>query len=1005
MNGIERVLLSMPDKYRLLLLVLAMVPVIIISAYLTTDTGTTWLITGAIMAVLFLTRPIWLPPDHGITQIRKLSIQFSVLLLVATQNLWRHPLTALSHDWSSSLPPEWQSRILPLEAILTGLVIVLAVLVIFAVNYFMRPNLVMGHKKTPLEEEFPEKTYKQELEQFCHVLREDLNKLDRETNWSYQYFTPLSAEVEIITNDVRRKRIEPLLTAMRRQTTRNTQDNNTNQVYQVLGDPGSGKSVSLRKLCRELLDEVNASGKVPVYINLRDWTTTNEWTETTPPNTRVLYDFVEKNLKTRLNSYFADDFINKYFRKMYDNGRLFLILDSFDEIPCVLDKSETSWLIDSLSQTIYAFLANGPDSRGILSSRLFRRPTRAFRSSVILEIRPFSEWQINQLLVNYFGQDQALMKAWLRENPDLISIARNPFSATLIVDYAKDHQMQAPANQAELYAEYIEKRLQKCQERLTEADLSITDIKKCAEGIAHLMLDTQELGLEAPRAFLINNLTSHPRDKVEKVIALLKYAGLGRLGSETDPRFSFCHRRFNEYFVVQKFIADPFLIKLDAIPSDSRWRDALTLYAEVAAIDKAKEIANFCWEEVKRAESVKMEDETYRRAVHSLRFLKDAFRARTAPLIDFRDALADFIARQIASGDPIAAKIGVEATGLLPQERINPILLQALDMQNTLISATVLKSCRHIGQIDMAMQGKLMDYVGGLNRWQLFVDRKEFLFSLKLANNLRFLYDFSKARIIDTFLATVGMLISCTSFIAVLFYLSVMIKQKLHGELFSNKTFDYFRMILLSFVICMFTITEQVWIAPSLDVFYHMANIDRKILFVFMFIMITISVPFYYMYILITNHSVYLVRKSKETRRRMLFVVLYVLVLGSLGVLIAHIATLLPEWARISVVILWLTVSLILGFWYIVGETSQILNERRQLESLTRRMSFDRTEIAEYFLRFQSTSNRQKFVEHLQLREVRVTGEWPEGRCPSRRNDPATSVLMQLEEHWRGLDR
>lgn len=81
------------------------------------------------------------------------------------------------------------------------------------------------------------------------------------------------------------------------------------------------------------------------------------------------------------------------------------------------------------------------------------------------------------------------------------------------------------------------------------------------------------------------------------------------------------------------------------------------------------------------------------------------------------------------------------------------------------------------------------------------------------------------------------------------------------------------------------------------------------------------------------------------------------------------------------------------------------IQEKHQLKNFVRRSSFSRTEISEAFLNFEFETNRLKFVEHLRSRDVKVTGEWPDGRCPSKRNDPATTVLMQLEERWRGLDR
>jgi Cdc6-like AAA superfamily ATPase len=161
----------------------------------------------------------------------------------------------------------------------------------------------------------------------------DLKKIDMDTNWSDRLFTPLDAEVEVQSGFRRFKKVTDLLSAIR--------SDRISKVFLVLGDPGSGKSVSLRKLCGELLQESTQTGKAAIYINLREWDSKKNWTEETPPSVNDLYDFVVQNLKSR-GTRDTSDFIDKFFHKLFESGRLFIILDSFDEIPSVLDVSEDS---------------------------------------------------------------------------------------------------------------------------------------------------------------------------------------------------------------------------------------------------------------------------------------------------------------------------------------------------------------------------------------------------------------------------------------------------------------------------------------------------------------------------------------------------------------------------------------------------------------------------------------------------------------------------------------
>ena len=253
----------------------------------------------------------------------------------------------------------------------------------------------------------------------------------------------MDAEVEIRTGNRKLKKVTDLLTAIK-------SDRNS-KAFLVLGDPGSGKSVALRKLCRDLLDEADATGKVPMYINLREWTVEDGWSEDNPPTVQQLYDFVLNNLKNRGDIYTAE-FLDRYFKKMLDHGRFFLVLDSFDEIPAVLDENESSWLIDELSSVIYKFLVGSHDSRGILASRIFRRPTHNFVADARLEIRPFSELKITNTFQNTLNYSDELVRELFTERPELVPVARNPFSAALIASYAKINNNQLPPYQAALYA-------------------------------------------------------------------------------------------------------------------------------------------------------------------------------------------------------------------------------------------------------------------------------------------------------------------------------------------------------------------------------------------------------------------------------------------------------------------------------------------------------------------------------------------------------------------------
>jgi hypothetical protein len=423
---------SLSGNAKLLISIIIIASVFVILTYLTGGVRLTIIETVIICIILIITKSIWLSRDHGKNMIRNASLAIAISA-VGSYTFWNSIVSSLINDIVPGL------NIGGSQPSVVVLVFLLAV--IFIVNYFIRDRSVMTEHVDPINKEFPEKDFLDRLLLYTKVLKNELDNIDLETNWSDTLFTPLDAEVEVVTRNKRLKKVTDLLKAVK--------SDRKSQTFLIIGDPGSGKSTALRKLARELLDEVNDTGRVPIYINLKEWQTESKWTEENPPTKEKLYHFILQNIKKR-GDVFANDFIDLYFKKMFVHGRFFFLLDSFDEIPDILDASEASWILDELSSVLYDFLAGSHNSRGILSSRIFRRPTPKFKCKTTLEIRPFSEAKI----------EKAFRKAILNIKPDffvnfftnykhLISIAKNPFCASLIIRYLKENNYSFPENQAD----------------------------------------------------------------------------------------------------------------------------------------------------------------------------------------------------------------------------------------------------------------------------------------------------------------------------------------------------------------------------------------------------------------------------------------------------------------------------------------------------------------------------------------------------------------------------
>ena len=171
-------------------------------------------------------------------------------------------------------------------------VLVYLLLSVVATIFFREDKTAIGKKTLGGNPEFKEKTFIERQDDFCKAYSQKIESLNRQQNWNNALYVPIETEVEL-TKGHRIKRYEDLLKCIKKNKNRtpmfiryivkrirnsrlskiriinyltkileNRVDDNT--VYLVLGDPGSGKSVSLRKLCFELLNETHITGKMPV---------------------------------------------------------------------------------------------------------------------------------------------------------------------------------------------------------------------------------------------------------------------------------------------------------------------------------------------------------------------------------------------------------------------------------------------------------------------------------------------------------------------------------------------------------------------------------------------------------------------------------------------------------------------------------------------------------------------------------------------------------------------
>ncbi|SCY46191.1 NACHT domain-containing protein [Desulfoluna spongiiphila] len=682
-----------------------------------------------ILMLYALTRRIWLPEGYEKNAVRIASIGVASALLIPTP-LWAH---LLENNWhliqlylQIQLPP-------PTLFHLSSLNVIAATLIVFLVNLFMSLRTpILSSNKKPFDDNFPEKSYNDKLLKVANALKEVISTIDHDLYWNSEFYEPLEAKIEVYGES---KAISTLVESIKK-------DKKTRK-FLVLGDPGSGKSVALRKLALDILSETKRTGKLALYINLKEWVVKQPWSESNPPSMEELKSFIVD--KASQKDHFVYEFFEEFFFQMFEHGRFIFLFDSFDEIPGVLDEEESSWLINELSQLFSRFIGGAHESRGVLASRQFRCPTGAYLPGKTLEILPFSDSMIRDLFIRNSKIDDRIITNLFRERPDWISVARNPFNASLLASYLKKKQVM-PLSQADLFQTYLHDRFSSrgCLAVMRKTGICEDQLIQFCIDVGFHLYDDSKLGLETSKTDLSQKLGLD----VTPYFSILKFALIARVADDQDT-VSFVHRRFTEYFISQYFVQNPDGVTFDVVPKDSSGRDGMIMYCEVAPIDRAIEVSQSCWEEVSRLSSLNPyeNEDDYRRTVLSLRFLIQAFRSRPECIDPFREKLSKWIAWHL-NGPILTAKHALEATGLLQDEELEVLMVPIIRNNDPWLTETAIRACRHLGIIDVSLRDALLKHLEQSTLSDLILQKDELSFSFTLSQAFKPINRFLRMKLV-----------------------------------------------------------------------------------------------------------------------------------------------------------------------------------------------------------------------------------------------------------------
>lgn len=538
-----------------------------------------------------------------------------------------------------------------------------------------------------LSELLAKPTTNERLQALKGSLQHKLNGVNAQTRWSTANYVPLEAEVQILQGRTARRKVVDLLKAIR--------VNPRTGLFVVLGEPGTGKSVALRTLTSELLERSRPKDRIPIYINLKEWRTDTIWTPDNKPTVNDFHKFVTQNVLQDLDLP-SQSFLKEHFDVLLEKGFFFFILDSFDEIPAVLDHDEDSWIISELSNCISLYVLH---SRGIIASRLFRQPKLNHRDRTVLEIQPFSDDRIVRAVKLTTSEPDRLIRIIVNERLDLGVIARNPFLLHLIIFHFNEVK-SAPESQAAMFQTFIDANVDSAKATLGIHDQSRDEIYRTCEDISAAMFENQHGGLEIADFELREKLDL---PNLDFVLRFLVSARIGRIG-QVSGAFSFSHRRFNEYFLVRRLSSKRLLIPFDAIQTDSRWRDALVLYVEIAKANDARALAAHAWKYAKGLGSINLGSNRseFITARNAFRFLIEGFRNRSATIKPYRKELSRMIASKLrySAEDYIEIKTVLEGLGLLDVRRATEMIQAAMKSYPGWISEQAVSAARYLPTID-----------------------------------------------------------------------------------------------------------------------------------------------------------------------------------------------------------------------------------------------------------------------------------------------------------------
>lgn len=631
-------------------------------------------------------------------------------------------------------------------------------------------------------------------QRFVQQLIYEIERQNREDDWNDFNYVPLEAEIEVDKfTGAETPKNKPLLMFQRLATSivrmatfsspysgrieKNTIsaiNNSKSRAFLLIGDPGSGKTVSIRHLALQMAKRAertkNKNVVVPLYLNLKHFNLRFEESDAST---------VERWIKDQLTAgqdRTTRQFIDKNFHKMLMDGNFFFLFDSFDELPAVLDSGEEESETQKYAETFDRFLHSPHGCRGIVASRPYRAPKIFIGDR--LSLRSLSDQKIKETIFSYLIQDRELARKLVDElflrRDDLLQIARNPFYLSLLVSYTRSSKGY-PQRQFDLFDHFIRVRTAEDADRIDHLGFSPAVLIEASGHLAYAMFNSQVVGLEInvneisqllQETFPTGNWTA---ERTANLIGALKFSKIGKItdGGNDFSSFSFVHRRFHEYFCAVFLQNNREELPISEIVSENRWREVLILLCEILSPEQLTDVFSLADEILTKTVHANPSIKERRDSIEIVKLLKDGFKSRVYILpVQLRKKAEDVLLEQFQSGNLLDKKRAIECAVLSGDEKLPLILDHALNTPSFWIQATAFHASRLLSFMNDSIETKLRIYLYKLySDFSILRYFKSYWLILssppllkRLQNYLSFLYYFALLQITLVFLLLVYLL-------------------------------------------------------------------------------------------------------------------------------------------------------------------------------------------------------------------------------------------------------